>query len=605
MRTITCALTALLLISVTAAYADVTESLRNDQPKSIQSILQKEKDARKNSEIVRLVNKLDDMYADLYGKLKNGGKLTVYIDPAHGKINGTWRGLLSGRYCVNGLPEEYYSILLLREIYKHLSANKYINIVTPPDHLAAMKGESDSYNDVTFVDSIGRAFSVNAQVIISEHLNNVGSYLKACGQSNIPGIHIVNDYRGRRYLTEISDIYKGFLTLYNRLDVSGFSRHYAYQLRNSLVAKGLTPNNWEQGAVADDRFIYFVDFPISLIYESAFISNPEDLEKITNPETRKVIAKAQADTMIESFRDVFGVDISGDTVKKADKLDGQFNLALLKLSRIALYYLRSGDARSACGVIDGMAKEASDAKTREYIRPYLEIRNRAIRAERLYERACSLANAKVKNKKRRNANVRKAMSLLSSARNLTCSKYYYAGLYMKYMNRHRQIEYHDLAIASEGKTNSTSDNNSSNTVSSQKQIERMVNTFTACGSPVTRPVIMVIEKNQSLDSAIEKALAPDQRTMEKLVHSFSNAYPLRIEKAMRASKRQKKAVKTVSRSRSRFVFGNGIYIVKLAGDLSVESAQRVRRVYLDPGQYQNQQYLKNSSFAYVEKQKSL
>jgi hypothetical protein len=309
--------------------------------------------------------------------------------------------------------------------------------------------------------------------------------------------------------------------------------------------------------------------------------------------------------MIESFRDIFGVDISGETVKKAEKVDGQFNPTMLKLSRIALYYLRSGDARSACGVIDGMAKEASDAKTREYIRPYIEIKNRALRAERLYERACALANAKVKSKKRKTANMRKAMSLLSAARDLTCSKYYYAGLYMKYMNRHRQIEYHELAIAPDEKKTGTSDTNSSNAVSSQRQVERMFNTFTACGSPVTRPVIMVIEKNQSLDSAIEKALAPDQKTLEKLVHSFSNAYPQRAEKAMRASKRRKKAVTVVTRSRTRFVFEKGIYIVKLAGDLSVESVQRVRRVYLDPGQYQNHQYLKNSSFAYVEKQKSL
>jgi hypothetical protein len=51
---------------------------------------------------------------------------------------------------------------LLREIYKHLSAINFINIVTPPDHLAAMKGESDSYNDVTFVDP-SAGHNANAQ----------------------------------------------------------------------------------------------------------------------------------------------------------------------------------------------------------------------------------------------------------------------------------------------------------------------------------------------------------------------------------------------------------------------------------------------------------
>ena len=52
-------------------------------------------------------------------------------------------------------------------------------------------------------------------------------------------------------------------------------------------------------------------------------------------------------------------------------------------------------------------------------------------------------------------------------------------------------------------------------------------------------------------------------------------------------------------------FCTGIYVVKLGKNLKVKKVKRVGSVKLNPYNYQNQQYLKNSYFAAGEKHKSL
>ena len=83
-----------------------------------------------------------------------------------------------------------------------------------------------------------------------------------------------------------------------------------------LVSRGLKPNSWGFGAVGDSRFCYFVDFPVSIIYESGFISHPEEEKKLRDPEYIKLLVDSQYSTMLETVNEVFGVDISGAQAKK-------------------------------------------------------------------------------------------------------------------------------------------------------------------------------------------------------------------------------------------------------------------------------------------------
>ena len=591
---------ALLAVTVPGALAQ--SMVNHPQPPIIDKVLKSETDEYRARELSGLVNKLDSMYHDIYGQLRDGGKIRIYIDPAHGKINGIWRGLLSGRYCINGLPEEHYSILMLRDLYKHLSSNRYIEIITPDDHLAAMKGETDSYNDITFIDSINRAYEKNAHMIISEHLNNVAQYNKATSKSNVSGIHIVYDYRGRKYLTEINSIFKGFLTLYNKLDVTGFSRYYAHRLRNNLVENGFTPNSWENGAVADDRFIYFIDFPISLIYESAFISNPDDLARITRPESRAVIAKAQYSVLLDSVKNMFGVDISGPEAVKTSGSFDEDRITLLKLSRIALFYLKCGEGFKSANVITEMKKKYTGARYNDLIAPYGVIRSRVLAAENNYLKAQRYLSMKTKNRKAAKRNFQRAINHLTAARSQTSSKYYYAGLYRKYNNAIKAAYNHtapaQIQVAGAAPSRQRF-------LPSSGTAERS-SSFQKCATaPLERNIIFVIERNDTLETAIRNSLSPEPRLEPVLLESFKNAYTIDTRRVKTWSKKKRRMVYSQIEVKSRMRFEKGIYVVKLNDQYSVVSARRISKVHLNPDAYQNQQYLKNSHFANAELHKSL
>ena len=570
------------------------------QPKVIQDIINTENSVYHSKGLLRIVTKLDNMYGNLYEQIKSGSKIRIYIDPAHGKLNGTWRGMMSGRYCVHGKPEEYYSIMLLRELYKNLSKNPHIEIVTPEDHLHAMQGKSDSYNDITFKESIRRAFDTNCQIIISQHLNNVAMFHKASGTSNISGIHIVNGGGGRRYLTNIQSVFRGFLTLYNKLDVSGFSKNYAFNLRKSLLGCGLTPNNWDRGAVADDRFEYFVDFPISLIYETGFISNPDDLKNITSPEIRERNAKAQYDTLIESMKNIFCVDISGSVVQKCPSPDSTFDLTLLKLSRISLYYLRYGKPQKACHVIDVMNRHYGQSRFKDHITPYLHMKNRTNQAERYYSKAKYYLKKPARNAVTKRRYICEAKRYLCAAKNIARIKPYYYGLYRRYDRRYTSLlpaKIIPIPTISKAEPKQISGNivirrNSPG----YEKAER---------APVSRPIILVINNEHDLADALHKAIDPDPETMTRLLEKFNNAATVKWVKKRTWSRKKRRMVTTWHKVKQEIIFNCGIYIVTLDRNLAVTSAKKVSKVSLDGNRYQNHLYLKNSHFAHVQRDKSL
>ncbi|MCP4133662.1 MAG: hypothetical protein GY754_22025, partial [bacterium] len=243
-------------------------------------VLKKEKSRRRREDLAGIIRNIDKTYGSIYTNLKKGKKLVIFFDPAHGKLaNGQWQGEATNRMSATNRPEEFYSIMLSRGLYKQLSANRHIEVKSTPDFMEVLRGKKETYKNIPFTETVKMASQVGAFIILSEHLNNVSIFHKASGTTNLKGLHIVMDHSGRRILKYVHGQYSGFLTLYNKLDASGFSKEYALKLREKLIERNLNPNSWEKGAVGDDRFSYFVDFPISIIYESGFISHPDEEEE--------------------------------------------------------------------------------------------------------------------------------------------------------------------------------------------------------------------------------------------------------------------------------------------------------------------------------------
>ena len=575
----------------------------NEQPKIIQSFINDENNSEKSKELISLIQLLDEVYGNTYERLKNGGKITIFIDPAHGQLNGKWSGYPTGRYSADGLSEEVYSLKLARVFYKHLSGNPHIKVVSTDDHFDAIRGKRDDYGGISFRTTIKNAYNARAQMIISQHLNNVRYSVKATGTSNISGIHIVYDRRGARYLEKITQVHKGFLTLYNKLDVSGFSKQYALDLKEELITAGLKANNWQRGAVADDRFTYFIDFPISLIYETGFISNPDDLSKIDNPVMQEKIARAQYDALLDSLKSVFGVDISGTVVTKTNDNASLMDLTLIKLSRIAIYYMREGRATEACCAIDLMNRHYGTGKFRDLLSPYREIKTTLARSERLYYKSQVLHKKRERNSRRRRNNLRQASKTLTAAMNITRSKNYYKTFYNKYHDAYR-----DIVTPNWRPRPGTSEKNEvARTIDKAptRPVRHIDRHYVSTTAEKNRPIIFVYDDHETLWEALKNSLNPDEALMRTLHQSFLNAHVTEKIRVRRWSRTKKRNISTWRETKKRFTFSPGIYIVGLDGNLQVESAEKVSKIHLNPEKYQNHLYLKNSAFTNATRGKTL
>lgn len=558
------------------AFAQTGPNSIEEQPKSVQGLLDAEKNTGQLQNLVEIIQHIDSTYKNLHESLSKGGKIVVFIDPAHGKLpSGLWQGgAATARQSCTNKPEEYYSIILSRKIYSKLKVNPFIEIKTTDDFMEVLRGESDIYRNIPFSATISMAKESNAFIIISEHLNNVSAVQKASGIMNVPGIHIINGIHGRKVLRYISDTYKGFLTLYNRVDASGFSRNYALNIKSRLMERGLQPNSWQYGAVGDDRFSYFVDFPISIIYESGFISNPVEEALLRDDKYTDTIVSAQYDMLLKTIEETFNVDISG---KSAEKVDGDpsDNIELLKLSRIAVHYIRNGMTREALRTIGSMESRFGKGPLRENVAYFRDIRNRLSKAEENYYQGCRYLKKKMKR---------------------TASRYFYRA--------RTQVGSLPIFSAYREKYSPYASGESNTEGGARYRVPQSNPSLISVKAAKLRPILLAIDDNESLEQAVRNALDPDEQTMKKLMNSFRNARNTRFKKVSTETKKGKKVTKWRKFQES-ISFSKGVYIVTMDKNLNINKAQRVSSAVLDPLKYQNQQYLKNSWFSRQEREKSL
>lgn len=532
-----------------------------EQPQIITTIINEEQNKKHSDELQQMLQFIDNLYDNLQSRVKNGEKIVIFFDPAHGiDDDGLWEGQKTGRLSCTGLPEEYYSLQLSRKLYQLLKKNPYIEVVSTKDYIDALEGRADNYYNITFRETVELAKNAKATLVISEHLNNTASIFKAYGLANVKGIHITYS-NGKAYLAHIREEHKGFLTLYNKFDASSFSFQLASKVKEKLGTHGLRVNSWNYGTVADDRFTYFVNYPISVIFESGFISNPEDEKILSDPGYQKLIAQSHYDAILETIASTFGIDISGFfSPRIIDNINPSRNLLLLKLSRIACYYISHNDTDRGIHVLSLLLKECNPAKDAAIIDNIQDMKYRIERSKKLYTQAI-LLKKKGKTKKAR-VNIRKAISLVSR------SPVFYE------LRKTYRAEYKCLKEVIE-QTSIAQRYSVPNT---------MVNPL---GSSITKPILVVIEKNMTPQEAIFNALECNEALLKKITSQFVQANIKVGKKRFEKPKRE------------------GIYIVQLTAKGNVKAVKRVAIAKLDPYKYQNQMYLKNSYCAPKERNKSL
>lgn len=567
--------------------AEELYDLKKSQSATINKIISNEKSESRKKELVDIINYIDTTYGELHEKLARGEKITIYFGPAHGKDHtGEWRGITTNRIGVTGLPEEYYSIKYSRKLYDLLKKNRFIEIAAKPEYRSVLEGKSDSYHYMKFRDVMRNARASNSFMVIEMHMNNVAIFNKADGLVNMPGIHMARDSNGRKMIVNIKSTNSGFLTLYNKFDASDFSRQYAVNIRQSLVKKGYIPNGWEYGAVADDRFTYYLNFPISLIYECGFISDPEEEKKLLDEDYMDGMIKSQYEMLLKTFNDMFGVDISGNELKITEK-DYSDNIELLKLARIAIFYIQNAETDQANIAVRAMKKNYYHGANKGVIDYYSSIMNKINNSERHYHKGSRY------NKRKKYSRARK--SFIYAKNNLNRNEIYsaYRHKYNAAIYGNRKRYYND---------NISQVTTKDSYYRKQKGILNE-SSVVAVKSRLNRPFILIIRKNQTLDDAVTDALSPDSKDLSVITGSMKNFYVHSYKKVKKYSKKKKRYVRVWKKSSSKFTFDYGIYIVTLDKNRRVVKAERVSSVYLNPERYQNQQYLKNSYFAETERQK--
>ena len=571
----------IMLCSYTFSYSK--EGIRNQQTSAIDKILDMQDNKDTFNDVADIINYIDEIYGGLYDSLEKGGQITIYFGPAHGKDHtGRWRGITTNRVGTTGLPEEYYSIQYSRKLYKLFKENPFFNIAASDEYRDVLEGKSDTYHYMKFQDVMSNAKKAGAFMVIEMHMNNVSIFSKADGLINMPGIHMARDGHGRKLLINITGSYSGFLTLYNKFDAGGFSKQYAVNIRDNLVAKGYKANGWEYGAVADDRFTYYLLFPVSVIYECGFISHPDEEIKLLDEDYMNGMVASQYETLLKTFNDIYGINISKGKFS-GKKKNFESNTELLKLARLTLYFIKEGDTKSANAAVKAMNSLYLNPQTKDSINYYNSIIHTVNKAENFYASGVNYRNKKKFNKAR-TCFIQGRTALNNS------------DLYSAYRDKFSKAIHGNKINRSKSDTAAVASNTSKNNTDSAISVK---------SSAITKPFIMTLRDENNLETAIMEALAPDQKNLKLITDSMNNYKNVSYKKVKTYSAKKKKYIITQEKIVRDFEFKPGIFIAELNKDMKIVKVTKVSSVYLDPNKYQNHQYLKNSYFTQIEMEKEI
>ncbi len=574
----------LILPSLILIFVGATELLA-ELPAPVLSVINNEKNPEIKSELIIEMDRIDYLYSDLYEKMRNGRKLTVFIDPAHGKLDsGVWQGSVTWRQSTTGDPEEFYSIRIARELYKNINRNPSMRIATTHDYLNALKGNSDDYTDIPFSETIRLANRADSFLVVSCHLNNISPIYKADGLVNIYGIHITCNNYGTRYISDVRSVQRGFLTLHSAYDVSGFTRNLASDLRAVHVSQNMYVNEWDNGVVADDRFSYFWGYPMSVIFETGFISNPDEEKFLHNPDNQKKIGKAQYESIVSSVKNTFGVDISGATPKKVFEQPKRLTEVVM-LSRAVVYYMRKGAPKQAQFAAKTLIDNYDEGQYYEGMQFYKALHRRLATANAFAAKAESA---------KRKKQSRKTVQSYYTRANRALGK----GSFYSVARRSIGGGYTPSSV-------STGESSSSlrHKLGGPPQFAPLP--VAVEKHSLNTPFILTIKPGNTLHQSIEYSIAPDEKYKTAIHRAFANAKTTKVTWVKVYSKKKKRHIWQKKSYSVAQEFSTGIYIVKLSPKMTISSVKKVNRVEFDPKKYQNQEYFKNSCLAPEQPAKSL
>jgi tetratricopeptide (TPR) repeat protein len=584
-------LSALFFIFIFAYQASALDNIPISFSGPVAKIISSENDPSTREILIETAKTLTAIYGNLYENCVQGKKIKIFMDPAHGMVfyHGSmqWQAALTWRKSTTGEPEEVYSIPLARGLYRIMSANPHFEIISSPNYLEMLQGKIDTYNDMTFDESVAGARTAHAFMIVSEHLNNIAPISKADGFVNIRGLHITCDWERNPHLSYISSIYRGYFTYYSIFDTTGMSRRIGEGFRDNMIAGGFTPNAWGNGIVGDDRFSTYINYPISIIYESAFISNPAEEALLRDKKHQDLIVQSQYSGIIEAIKNTFGVDLSSDNPIKVFDQDPSL-LDSIILNRFALYYTQNMKYAKAIETIRALEQLSSPAISRDNIAAYSGLKNKIYRVMQ-YDKTAKWYTA--------NGKFIKAMKSYRAA--------------IKIMGRHPLFN---------GARESTHDfyNYCAERIGARKifydnTIKRcdvfppdMASFRTGIESHSLRtPYIVTITEGQELNEAIDLSIAPGDEIRNRIQNNVRNGYITKSVYMKSYSKIKKRYIYKRAQTRTRADFSPGLYIVRFNKNLSLRSVEKVSNVIFDPNRYQNQQFFKNSCLAEKTKEKSL
>jgi N-acetylmuramoyl-L-alanine amidase len=287
---------------------------------------------------------IDEVYGQLAANLKAGRPIVIFLDPAHGILkNGMSQSIKTNRMSTRRLTEEYYSLRISRQLYRQFSRNRNFRLVTTPSLLTAIEGNSATYDNIGFGETVRLARKNKAALIISEHLNN-SALARRHNWVLKRGIWPTKNEHGKPYLAYNKTVEDGFLTLYNPWDTTNLSRGVAHHTARSLRGTGFRPNSWGKGLVPDRRFVYFNEFPVSIIFESGFICTPRDERLLYSRKGQQQLGRAHYQAVVRSFSDLLGVNLM-QPVKSGSRINHRRiarRIRGLKLMRTALFHLHRG-----------------------------------------------------------------------------------------------------------------------------------------------------------------------------------------------------------------------------------------------------------------------
>jgi N-acetylmuramoyl-L-alanine amidase len=579
--------------SYTLSYSQTI--IKNKQTATIDKILEIQDNKNTFNGAADIINYIDEIYGGLYDSLRNGGKITIYFGPAHGKDEkGRWRGTTTNRIGTTGLPEEYYSIQYSRKLYKLFKENPFINIATSDEYRNVLEGNSDSYHYMKFKDEMNYAKKAGAFMVIEMHMNNVAVFHKADGLVNMPGIHMARDSHGRKILINIIGSYSGFLTLYNKYDAGGFSKQYALNIRDNLVSKGYKANGWEHGAVGDDRFSYYLLFPVSVIYECGFISHPVEDKNLLKEDYMNGMVASQYEMLLKTFDDIYGINISKKNLS-GKKKNFKNSVELLKLARLTLYFIKTGDTKSANIAVKAMNSLYLNPQTKDSINYYNSIIDTINKAENYYAAGINYRNKKKFNKARTSFIQGRA----------TISK---NDLYSTYRDKFNAAIHGNKAIRTKAETAAVNENTPKSDIAKvpvKSNTKRSDSVILVKSSPLTKPFIMTLRDEKNIEAAIMESLAPDSKNLKIITESMKNYKKVSYSTTKTYLPKKKKYITTTKKIVTDFEFKSGIFIAELNKDMKIVKVVRVSSDYLDPNKYQNHQYLKNSYFTQIEMEKEI